>query len=159
MSEQNQNPLNMSLSDMDLSLPHLANGTYDLRIHKVELAQSKSNVPMLKLEHKTVDAAQSVKDESLPPGQTVFDNIMLAPSGKSDWGMVGRGVAGLIQSAQLDVSGYGADGLSQIQAAATWHKLLEGRTVRAKVNFVPEGPDKQGTVRRAKNEIGYYVKR
>lgn len=162
--ETNANPLNMSLNDMDTSIPHLASGTYDLRIHKVEMKETSGKngaapVPMLKLELKTVDAAKSVKDETLSPGQTVFNNIVLAPTGKSDWGMVGRNVAQLIQSAQFDVTPYGPNGLEQIRAATTWHKMLEGRTVRAKVDYVPEGPDRSGVMRRAKNEVAYFVKR
>ncbi len=164
MSDTNANPLNMSLNDMDTSIPLLATDTYDLRITKAEVGETKgangaAKVPLLKLELVTQDPAKSVKDESLPAGQKVFTNIMLAPTGKSDWGMVGRNVAAFIQSAQFDLSPYGSNGMDQLRAVPTWHKMLEGRTVRAKVSYVPEGPDKTGVHRQAKNEVAYFSKR
>jgi hypothetical protein len=164
MSEQNANPLNMSLNDMDTSIPLLDKGDYDLRITKVELTKTAGKngatpVAMLKGEAVNVDPGLTPKGDVIPAGQgKLFFNVVLAPTGKLDWGMVGRGVAEIVQSTKLDLSPYGSTGIDQINAAATWHKQLEGRVGRAKVAYVPEGPDKGGVVRRAKNEITYWSK-
>ncbi len=164
MNETNANPLSMSLNDMDTSIPLLDKGTYDLRITKVELATTSGKggnaaVPMLKGEAVNVDSGTTPKGDVIPPGQAkLFFNVVLAPTGKLDWGMVGRSVAEIVQATKMDLSSYGSTGLQQIQAAPTWHKMLEGRVGRAQVAYVPEGPDKQGVVRRAKNEIAYWTK-
>jgi hypothetical protein len=34
----------------------------------------------------------------------------------------------------------------------------QGQTIRALVNYVPEGPDKKGIIRKAHNEIGRFMK-
>lgn len=152
--ETNANPLTMDLTTMDTSLPVLAADKYILRIHKAELSKTNDGqTPVLKLELKTVNPGKSAKGDAVGAGLTVFDTIMLAPRGKSDWNMVNRSVAELVQSAKLT----GAIRMDNVQE---WHKQLEGRQVTAMVEFVPEGPDPKnpGRTFRAKNQIGYYLK-
>lgn len=163
MNETNANPLNMSLNDLDVSMPLLAKGPYDLRITKAEMKKTAGKggaavVDMLALELATTDPAQSVKGDPLAPGVKLFTNVILAPVGKMDWLGVGRGVASLVQAAKLDLAPYGSTGMDQLRAAPTWHKMLEGRVARAQVDYIPEGPDKSGVTRRAKNEIAYFSK-
>lgn len=147
--ETNQNPLDCDLTQIDTSMPLLAPATLDLKIAKVELKKTKDGLTdMLNIEHKTVDMAKSVKDETLHPGVTLFNTLCLQPRGALTAEMVRRSGAELAQAAKVDPT------FRFLQH----YKTLEGKVVRAKVEVAPEGVDKNGKAFRAKNVVAYYVK-
>lgn len=157
MQTQEQNmtapPLDLDLNSVDTSRPLIrGNEIVDFLVAKIEVKPSKKDptAKYLSIEHKSVSPTKSVKDEDLQPGIVVFNNIMLAPTGKATWEMVARNIAALTQSA----------GISQTlgEFINGGFNALAGATVRAKVSYIPEGPDATGVVRQAKNEIGFYIK-
>lgn len=154
MNETNANPLSMDLSTIDTSMPLLAPDTYELRIVKVELTKTKDEkTPMLKVELKSTQPGRSVKGDSVGAGVVIFDQLMLAPRGKSTVEMVARQVAGLVQAVG------GING-ARLDNASEWHKQLEGQIVRAKVEYTAAGTSPTtGKSYPPKNEIGYYLKR
>jgi hypothetical protein len=146
----NQNPLDMDLSAVDTSMPLLAPDIYDLQCVKAEIVKTNDGVTnMLKVQLKTTQPAKSVKSDNIGAGVVVFDQLLLAPRGKATADMVVRNVAGIVQAAGLT----GA----RLSNVDQWHKQLEGKVVRAKVDVVPEG-SRDGKSYPAKNSIGYYVK-
>lgn len=152
---ENQNtsamPLDQDLNTIDTSFPLIANGSIvDFTINKVEKKQNASKVDMLAIELKSATPTTSVKGDQLLPGVTVFHNINLAPSGKATSQMVSANIAEYAQ----------ALGLSGTLGAFIngGYMATQGQTIRASVNYVPEGPDKKGVMRKAKNEIGRFMK-
>lgn len=143
-------PLDMDLNSIDTSIPLLEDGIYDLQVAKVEKAKSKSGGDMLKLDYVTTAPAMSRSKDQLGAGIHVFDQCMLAPSGKSDWGMVVRNIAAITQSTQL--TGTVGDFLNGGYVG------LQGRALRVKIGFEPEGVDKNGKSFKAKNVISLYIK-
>jgi hypothetical protein len=142
-------PLDQDLNSIDTSMPLLEDGVYDLQINKVEKGQSASKVDMLKLDYMTTAPAKSRKQDNLGAGIHVFDQCMLAPSGKSDWNMVLRNVASITQAAGLP--GTFGDFTNGDYVG------LQGRTIRVKIGFEPEGTDKNGKSFKAKNIIVLYM--
>jgi hypothetical protein len=106
---------------------------------------------MLKIQWKTTTPCNSIKGELLQPGVTLFDNIMLEPSGKATWQDVARGIARLTQACPELPSRFG-------EFAETGHLLIANSRPNAKVNYTPEGPDDHGVFRKAKNEVSTYIK-
>lgn len=82
MSESVLDLLNNDNSDVDLSMPLLPKGDYDLIVKKVEQVKAKSGNDMVKITLATKDEARSVKGEIIPPNTYVFDQIVLTPSEK-----------------------------------------------------------------------------
>ena len=152
MSDNIMPPLDLDLNSVDTSMPLINNGEIvDFTIVKVEKKTTKDGkTPMLSIDHKSVTPTRDVSGKELMPGVHVFNNIMLAPSGKGTWDMVARNIAGLTQAAGLQTT------LGDFINGG--FNTLNGAQVRAKIAYVPEGPDKTGTVRRAKNEIAVYLK-
>ena len=153
-------PLDADLSTVDTSLPLLKDMEYyDVKIDKAEITKTAAGADMLHLDFVTINGAKSLKNEDLGPGVHVFDNMMLAPVGKSTWQMVIRNVASLVQAVQLQGLGnYGANAQAQCSACAQWAPQLVGRTLRIKVGYEPEGVSKTGKAFRAKNVILLYLK-
>lgn len=145
-------PLDTDLSGVDTSLPLFADGSIvDFTLDKIEQKPTKDGKGvMLSIDHKSITAASTNDGKPLNPGAHVFNNVMLVPTGKADWDMVTRNVASITQAAGLNCT------LVEF-IKGRWMEL-QGKTVRAKLRFVPEGPDKTGVVRRAKNEVALYIK-
>jgi hypothetical protein len=145
-------PLDLDLNSVDTSMPLIHdNEVVDFRIDKIEKKKTKDGkADMLAITHKSLSPTRGVKDETLQPGVMVFNNVVLAPTGKATWDMVLRNIAALTQAAgcQMSLGDFINGGFM----------TLQGATVRAKVAYTAEGPDKTGVVRRAKNEIGLYIK-
>lgn len=148
---QNQNaPLDMDLSTIDLSLPLIADGIYDVRVEKAEMKQTSAGHPMIALELVTTAPATSIKGEPLNAGVRIFDNINTVATGKATMEMVQRNVAGLVQAAKLT----GAT----MPTIPQWAPQLVGRILRVKVGYQPEGISKTGKPFKAKNVIAAYLK-
>ena len=145
-------PLDLDLNSVDTSMPLINNGEIvDFVIVKVEKKPTKDGkASMLSIDHKSTSVAKGLKNEDLQPGVHVFNNIMLAPTGKATWDMVVKNIAALTQAAGI------ATNLNDFLNGG--YSALQGGAVRAKVGYTPEGPDKTGTMRRAKNEIAIYIK-
>lgn len=146
-------PLSTDLSSVDTSLPLIADGKIvDFNIEKIEQAATKDGKGVyLSIDHKSITQTDSVKGDPLLPGSVhVFNNINLIPTGKATWDMIERNIAAIAQAAGLTM------GTTEFIKGG-WMQL-NGKTVRAKVSYVPEGPDKSGVTRRAKNEIAVYLK-
>lgn len=145
-------PLDTDLNQIDTSFPLAANGSViDFSIDKVEKKQNASKVDMLAIELKSASPTTSVKGDQLLPGAIkVFHNINLAPSGKATVQMVAANIGEFAQAVGLTgtLGEFINGGYMQAQ----------GRQVRATVNYVAEGPDKKGINRKAKNEIGHFMK-
>jgi len=143
-------PLDMDLNSVDLSLPLVADGIYDLRIEKAEIKPTSSGGAMISLDFVTTAPCTSQKGEPLGAGIHIFDNVNTVPTGKATMDMVVRNVAALVQAAKIQ----GAT----MQNVPTWVPQLTGRVLRAKVSFQPEGVSKAGKAFKAKNVIASYVK-
>jgi len=145
-------PLDIDLNSVDTSMPLINNNEIvDLTVSKLEKKPTKTpGGQILSLEFKTATPCKSVKGEDLSPGVTVFHNINLVPTGKATADMVVRNIAQFTQAAGF--SGTLADFINGGFAT------LQGKVVRAKVAYIPEGPDKTGVLRRAKNEISVFMK-
>ena len=144
-------PLDIDLNSIDTSFPHIANGAIaDFIVEKIEPFTTKSNAPALKLTLKTSTPVQSVKGDTLNSGVTVFHNINLAATGKATAQMVAQNIGQFAQAVGLTGT------LGEFINGG--YMTAQGRTVRAKVAFVAEGPDKTGTMRKAKNEISSFIK-
>jgi hypothetical protein len=152
MTETNMPPLDLDLNSVDTSMPLINGGNIvDFVAVKVEKkTTSDGTTPMLSIDWKSTGPTTDVKGQPLNAGVHLFDNVMLAPSGKSNWDMVVRNIASVVQAAglQTNLNDFLQGGYSSLQGAA----------VRIKVGFVPEGPDKKGIHRRAKNEVSVYMK-
>lgn len=144
--------LDTDLSTVDTSLPLFAdNSIIDFIIDKVEQKPTKDGKGvMLSIDHKSITAGNTFDGKPLNPGAHVFNNIMLVPTGKADWDMVTRNIAALTQGVGMSVS------LADF-IRGRWMEL-QGKTVRAKVSYVPAGLDRTNVMRRAKNEIALYIK-
>lgn len=143
-------PLDTDLNSIDTSFPLINNGEIvDLTINKLEKKPTSKGGEMLAIELKTASPTKSVKGDELAPGVTVFHNINLVATGKATPQMVMQNIAQFTQA--VGFQGTLADFLNGYMS-------LQGKTVRAKIAYVPEGPDKTGTVRRAKNEIALFIK-
>jgi hypothetical protein len=145
-------PLDIDLNTVDTSMPLIANGeVVDFNFAKIEVKETnKKDGLYLNVDLKTVSPTKSVKNETLNPGMHVFATLMLNPTGKGTWEMVQRNIAEVTQATGLSCT------LSEFINGG-WQQL-QGRNVRAKVAYIPEGPDKTGTVRKAKNEVAVYLK-
>lgn len=151
MDTTNALPLDIDLNSIDTSFPLIAAGAIvDMSIDKVEAATTKANSPMLKLTFKSTTPVQSVKGDVLPPGVTVFHNLNLAATGKATPQMVAQNIAQLTQA--LCMSGTLGEFING------GYMTMQGKVVRAKIAYIPEGPDKSGTLRKAKNEISSFIK-
>ena len=144
-------PLDLDLNSVKTDMPLLAPGIYDLQITVVTPKQSKAGSPMLAVELRTTAPAQAQDGSQLGAGIPVFENLNLAPSGKGTWDMVLRNVASVTQACGLNTSW----GEFTANAAA----LLQGQTVRVKLDIEPAGTDKTGKSFRAKNVIAVWMKR
>jgi hypothetical protein len=144
-------PLDLDLNSIDTSYPLIENGAIlDFNIDKVEPRQTAGGSPMIALTFKSTTPARAVKGDVLQPGVSVFHNINLAATGKATPQMVTQNIAQLTQA----VGWTGTLG----EFVNGGYMGLQGRQVRAKVAYIPEGPDKKGVVRRAKNEIALFIK-
>jgi len=151
MSDQIAPPLDIDLNSVDTSMPLIADGQLvDFTLVKVEKVKTKAGGDMLSIQHKSITPTKAADGKDLFPGVLVFGNLNLAPSGKGTWDMVVRNIAAITQAA--GITGTLAEFLN-----GGWQQL-QGKTVRGKVHYVPEGPDKTGVVRKAKNEISLYIK-
>lgn len=147
-------PLDIDLNSVDTSFPQIANGEIvDFVIDKVELGSTNKEpkVPMLKLNLKSLTPTKAVKGETLEPGIGLFHNLLLGLSGKMTKDQLVKGIASVTQAA-----GWSGNLNDFINGG---YMTLQGMQVRVKVAFIPEGPDKSGTIRRAKNEVGLFIKK
>ena len=145
-------PLDMDLNSIDTSRPHIRNGELaDLIIAKLEKKPTADNQgQILAIELKTASPTKSIKDEDLAPGVTVFHNINLVPTGKATVAIVANNIAEFAQSAKFQ--GSLGDFINGGYAS------LQGGSCKARIGYTPDGPDKKGILRRAKNEILSFVK-
>ena len=154
MSEENQNimPFDLDLSTVDTSIPLIADKQLvEVVISKVVKGKSKTGQAMLQIELSTTSPVDSVTPgETINPGAKLFTNIMLEPSGKSDWGMVKRNVGEFVQGVSF--------------GPVQWQEFvnvrfaeLQGKTGTVRVGYVAEGPDKTGVFRKAKNEVNMWI--
>ncbi len=142
-------PLDLDLSSIDVSMPLLAAGIYDLQFAKVEPKTTKAGAAMLSLDLVTTSPAQSQDGAQLGAGIHVFSNINLAPSGKATWEIVVKNIAAVTQAAGL-VTNYG-------DFAANAPAMLTGKIARCKVDVTP-AVSKDGKTYKAKNEIEVWMK-
>ena len=151
MSENTMPPLDLDLNTVDTSFPLIMNGELvGISIDKVENVLTAKQSNMLKLTLKTTTSTKSIKNEVLNPGLTLFHNINLEPTGKGTWEMVVRNIASVTQPTGWQ---------GNLQAFLNGGFMtLQGARCNAKVSYVPEGPDKTGTHRNAKNEIAAFLK-
>lgn len=138
-------PLDMDLSTVKTDFPLLADGYYEVSIKKAEVVTSKKGGEMVKIELQTIGPSLSRTGEQLAPGSVLFDQMMLAPSGKGTWEMVMRNVGALVQS--LGLTGVNMGNIK------TQIPTLQGRTLRIQVGYEPA---KDGY--REKNVVAKYVK-
>lgn len=152
MITDNSLPLDLDLNSVDTSLPLIANGALvDLQVVKMEKKPTKTpGGELLAIEFKTTGPSQSVKGDELAAGVHVFHNINLKPTGKATPQMVVQNIAQFTQAAGF--TGNLGEFINGGFAS------LNGSTVRAKIAYIPEGPDKTGVVRRAKNEVALFIK-
>jgi hypothetical protein len=144
-------PLDIDLNSIDTSFPLIANGAIaDFVVEKIEAGTTKANAPMLKLTLKTTSPVASVKGDTLNAGVSVFHNINLSATGKATPQMVAQNIAAFAQAVGLTGS------LGEFINGG--YMAAQGRPVRVKVAYIPEGPDKSGTLRKAKNEVGSFIK-
>ena len=153
MSEiNNASLLDLDLSSVDTSLPLIADReVVDFIVDGVEKKPTTNGGEMVALKLKSITPTRSVKGEDLQPGVLLFHNINLVPTGKATLDMVVRNLAEVIQAA-------GLSGVTYPDFKASRYTELQGKQLRVRVAYVPEGPDKKGIVRRAKNEVGLFVK-
>lgn len=147
-------PLDLDLNTVDVSRPLLADGVYDLTISKAELKSAAGGTNnMLSLEMKTTAPAKARDGADIGAGGcVVFHNIMLAPSGKSNWDMIKRNAGELVQGVRPTVPGAG---LGNVQV---WVPQLTGKLVRVNVGWAPAGTSpKNGKSFKEKNEVRYFV--
>jgi fructosamine-3-kinase len=158
-------PLDGDLGSVDTSFPLLSDREpyYDLRVEKVEMKTSKAGKAMASVQLVNVAPATGMKGEQLPAGSvSVFENLNLEPSGKSDWNIVTRNVAQVVQAAGLtskngfDWKQFGATTQEQCMNGARWLPQLQGKIIRAKVGYEPAGT-RDGKNYREKNVIVTYV--
>jgi hypothetical protein len=153
--ETNENiapPLDLDLNSVDTSMPLINNGEIvEFELVKIEKKPTKDGkANYLAIDHKSTTPTKGIKGEDLQPGVHVFNNIMLAPTGKGTWDMVTKNIAAITQAAGVPQKlGEFLDG---------GYSALQGARVKAKIAFIAEGPDKTGVVRRAKNEVSVYIK-
>lgn len=145
-------PLDLDLNSVDTSMPLINGGEIvDFIVAKVEKKKTADGkADFLALDLKSTSVAKGLKGDDLQPGVHVYDNVMLAPTGKATWDMVVKNIASVTQGAGIatNLNDFLNGGFSSLQ----------GASVRAKVGYTPEGPDKKGVHRRAKNEIALYIK-
>lgn len=153
--ETNENiapPLDLDLNSVDTSMPLINNGEIvEFELVKIEKRLTKdSKASILAIDHKSTTPTKGIKGEDLQPGVHVFNNIMLAPTGKATWDMVTKNIASIMQAA----------GISQTlgEFLNGGYSALQGARVKAKIAFKAEGPDKDQIVRRARNEVSVYIK-
>ena len=148
----NASLLDLDLSSVDTSLPLIADReVVDFIVDGVEKKLTSKGDEMVALKLKSITPTRSVKGEDLQPGVLVFHNINLVPTGKATMDMVVRNLAEVIQAA-------GLSGVTYQDFKSSRYTELQGKTLRARVAYIPEGPDKTGVVRRAKNEVGLFVR-
>lgn len=147
----NEAPLDTDLSSVDTSFPVIAAGQIvDFAVTGAEVMTNDSNT--LKLELTTTGSCQSTKGDSLPPGVKIFHTVNLKPTGKSNWDIVMRGAAQLIQG--LKMTGVKIGDLSNDWAKAN----LIGKTPRLRVGVEAEGTGKDGKWRPARNNVAEWIK-
>jgi hypothetical protein len=144
-------PLDMDLNAIDTSFPLMADKMLvDFRVDKIELVKTKGGQNMLKIGFKSISPSKSIKQEDLAPGQTLFHNVMLEPTGKMTMDQVTKGIGEYAQ-------GCGASGTLGAFIQGGWQATQGAAPVRISVSYIAEGPDKNGIVRKAKNEVGFIV--
>lgn len=153
-------PLDLDLSAVDLAPKLLADGQIlTFEILSAEIRPTKAGdgeYIHLKLVTAGPETALSQDGKPLPPGAvTVFDMVMLQPTGRSSWDMVIRRLAQLVKSAQLP------PGTARIingrVNAQEWVPMLVGRKVRARVRYQPEETRDNNETFPARNVISYYI--
>jgi hypothetical protein len=148
-------PLDMDLASVDTSLPLLKDGEYyHFVIEKAELKKTNDGKGrFISIDMKTTMPASDIKGQPLGPGVHVFDNQNVVPTGKATWDMIQRNVGAFVQSIEGGVPG------ARLSTVDQWVPTLPGRTLKAKIGYVPEGVSKKdGKAYKAKNEVLLYVK-
>ena len=110
---------------------------------------------MIALEHKNIGPVPGRKGEVIQAnGLTLFNNVNTVPTGKSNWDIVKRGMAELIQAIPGGVPGAGLNNVD------TWAPQLQGKVVRARVGFEAAGTAMKNGERTKKdrNTLDYYCK-
>ncbi len=146
-------PLDLDLSKVDISMPLLADGTYDFVCEKAEQKATKDGKgSMISLDYKTLNPAKARDGSDLGAGIHVFDNCMVVPTGKGTWDMVARNAGAIIQGARPAMP----PGCN-LQNVAQWAPQLVGKTFRLKIGYAPAGTSKDGKAFKEKNTVELYV--
>lgn len=148
-----QDPLSCDLTSIETTRPILAGARMQLRIDKVEISPTKDNAGRyIAIQAATVDPQKDMKNGNMvEPGHTLFEQIMITPTGKSTQDMVNRKLGEVVQAARLQ-------GQIRPDNVDSWVKQLEGRLIFAQVDFEPETVGKDGRRYDAKNVISKYLK-
>lgn len=148
-------PLDIDLATIDTQRPLLAGEQfYDFIIEKPELKTTKKGGTMATMELKTLAPAQDITGKPLPPGQVVFHNLNMTPSGGAKQDMVNRNMGELLQAVKGGMPMRCTPG-----NYAQWVPMLQGKMVRARIRVTPETTEAStGRVFKAKNEVAYFVK-
>lgn len=161
MNDGNQNqptamtppPLDLDLATVDISVPLIADGIYEVRIVKAEVKPTAKGGRMIHIDHVTTAPAQSRTGTVLGAGVHLFNNVNVVPTGKATWEMIAKSVGSLVQGAEFP------PGVARLDNVDQWAPTLVGKTVWAKVVYKPAGVSPQGKSFKEANEIAYYTKR
>lgn len=147
--------MDTDLATVDISVPMLADGIYDLQVSKVEIKPTQTpGGEMISLELTTTAPATSRTGQMLHPGVKIFHNVNTKPTGKATWDMVKQGLGGLVQAAAFP------PGVASLGNIPVWVNQLQGKILRAKVEYAPAGVNaKNGKAFKEKNLIAYFSKR
>jgi len=153
-----QELLDTDLSSIDTSFPVIASGIYDLVIKDSKVEPNKAgDGDLWTVQLATTTPVQTIKGETLAPGQVVFNRMSLKPTDKYTKDAIAKNVARFLQAVKPTVAGIKASDLFD-GGIKTKCKVLAGRMVRAKVDALPEGrtDKKTGKTLDASNEISKF---
>jgi len=151
--------LDMSLNEIETSLPVIVSDYYDLQIKESEIVEpdDASKAPAWKLQlvttgpTNTIPNPQTGKSEHLEIGHPIFNHQQLAPTGKATAKMIGQNVGAIVQAIKPTMPSV------QLHTIRDWHKTTIGKMVRVKVIIQPAG-SKDGKSWKTSNKIDEWVK-
>lgn len=158
MDNQTNIPLlDMDLSTVDISLPLITEGIYDLVVKESEILKNDdpTKPDSWKLTLATTQPATTIPNakgqvETLDPGHPLYTQTQLAPTGKATMKMVVQNIGAIVQSIRPQLSGV------TLPTLPNWHKQVEGRQVRARV-IVQAAGTRNGKSYKASNRIDEFI--
>lgn len=134
--DENTDPLDVNIEDIDTSYPILPSGLYDLKIGMVKREPTKDNTgERLTVPLTTTTNHNSVKGEMVPAGLKITHYIGLTPreghDGKRDYTIqdVRKGVASICKAAGVG---------GTIKTTVDNPSILDGHVVRTKIGIQKE---------------------